>query len=187
MPNLRREHLARCARRPQTRRGIALVEATLAVLVVAIAIGAGLQAAAASARSRQAGLDQTIARQLAQALLDEVCALPYEDPNQPPLFGMETGETRASGRTTLDDVDDYAAFNEPLLRGRDGIQLLVPGRYTRRVSVTWLRPQPYLTTSTTDQGIKQVTVEVLLGGKVLCSLSELRTRAMDIALRRREP
>jgi hypothetical protein len=169
------------------RRAIALVEATLAVLVVAIAVGAGLQAAAASARSRRAVLDQTFARQLAQAMLDEVCAQPYEDQNQAPLFGLESSETRTTARTTLDDVDDYAGLSETVLRGRDGVALVVPGRYTRRVTVSLLRPEPYLASSTTDQGIKQVVVEVSIGTKVLCRLTALRTRAMDIALRRREP
>jgi hypothetical protein len=174
-------------RRTRARRGLALVEATLAVLVVAIAVGAGLQAAAASARSRQAGLDQTIARQLGQALLDEVCALPYADPNQPPLFGMEASETRATLRESLDDVDDYHGFSETVVRGRNGKALTVPGRYTRSVTVRWVRPHLLATASATDSGIKEVVVQVSLGGKVLTSLSARRTRAMDIALRRSDP
>jgi Tfp pilus assembly protein PilV len=171
----------------RARRGIALAEAALAVLVVAIAIGAGLQAAAASARSRQAALDQTMARQLAQALLDEICSLPYADPNQTPVFGVETGESRTPNRATLDDVDDYTAWTEPALASKGGAALAVPGRYSRRVTVSWVTRHPTPVDTTSETGLKRVVVEVSIGGKLICRLTALRSRSMDIALRRSNP
>jgi type II secretory pathway pseudopilin PulG len=180
------------SRQPPTRtvrlRGIALVEAVLATLVVAIAIGAGLQAATASAKSRRTVLVQAISRQAAQAMLDEIVEQHYEEPGSvSAALGVDAGESRSTSRTTLDDVDDYAGLTETTLRSRDGTSINLAVPLTRRVSVTWVRPSDPATSASTETGIKLVVVEVLSAGRVITRLEALRTRAMDVALRRRDP
>ena len=65
---------------------------------------------------------------LGEELMEEIKSKSFEDPNDPPVFGPEAGETRA----TYDDVDDYNGLAETPT-GFAG--------YSRSVTVSYVDPE----------------------------------------------
>jgi hypothetical protein len=114
------------------------------------------------AQSRTA--DESASGLLADALMAEILQLPYADPNQTVAFGPESGET-GSSRTNFDDVDDYSGWIESSPAYKNGTAMSVSGTWTRSVAVEWVTLNDLTAKSTTETGMKRVTVIVSHGGK----------------------
>jgi MSHA pilin protein MshD len=91
--------------------GLTLLETMLAAAILAIAataaaipFAAGLQQTQEALRLEQAGV-------LAEALMAEIIAHPFDDPNAAGVYtlGPEAGETN---RTLFDNIDDYHGYSE---------------------------------------------------------------------------
>lgn len=95
---------------PQSNRGFTLVEAMVALTIVAIAGSALLLGVDSSLNLAQGSLEQTIAAGMAQQLMDEIVgarymaagASPYQVPFCPSASELATGT-----RELFDDIDDY--------------------------------------------------------------------------------
>ena len=96
-------------------RGMTLMEALLAAVVMAMTAGAVIMPYAAGARCTLQNARQTLAVNLAQEMMEEILTLPFRDPE-----GDEAGET---GRSTWDDIDDYHGCAEAAgdVRSFDGV------------------------------------------------------------------
>jgi hypothetical protein len=80
----------------------------MSALIAGVIITGALNLAGSASRGQIQNNDQLRARLIANSLMSEILELPFEDPNQTPVFGTETGETTVPVRRTLfDDVDDY--------------------------------------------------------------------------------
>ena len=90
-------------------RALTLVECLLASLMLAFSVVAVSQAVIAGQMQTYAALRQRRAVELAEALMDEVLHLPYDDPQGASTPGPEGGET---GRSAFDNADDYHGFSE---------------------------------------------------------------------------
>ncbi|MCA9289888.1 MAG: hypothetical protein KDA25_02100 [Phycisphaerales bacterium] len=104
------------------RRGITLVEAIIALVLVAGMITAALNTVAFTARSLRIRATMSKASMLAHRTMNEVFALAYQEPNATPQFGTEAGEPT---RATWDDIDDYHMWTELSPTARDGAP--IPG------------------------------------------------------------
>jgi hypothetical protein len=104
------------------RPGLTLVEAMLAVSVLALAVAAIGQAVVAGQMQTLAALEENAAVELGEALLDEVLRLPYDDPN-----GSDSESTRA----TFDDVDDFDGFGEAAGSLQDAAGTTYPAAYQK--------------------------------------------------------
>lgn len=107
--------------------GFALVEAVIAITIVAIAATTILaQVSQANIQSGRS-LVQAQAALLANGYLGEIAARPFDDPD-----GVDGEGTRR----LFDDVDDYNGLTD--IGARDGNGNLIPGgnRFTTRVAVT---------------------------------------------------
>ncbi|MCP4593938.1 MAG: hypothetical protein GY842_24665 [bacterium] len=85
------------------RRGLTLIEALLATVVLAFTSIAVTQAVVVGQMQTMDALRRARALEMAEALVDEVLRLPYADPN---------GTGGEVGRTNFDDVADYHGFSE---------------------------------------------------------------------------
>lgn len=148
-------------------RGMTLVEAVIAIGVVAVlgvAIGGASEAILATDRETD---DATRVGELGLALLEEVAALPFDDPqNGETTLGAEFGEWVPLGsRANLDDVDDYVVWtgNQPL-QAKDGTLIPWAG-YTRAVSIEYVTADDFNQTSLAATDYKRITVSVLKDGK----------------------
>ncbi len=95
--------------RPAVRRGMTLVEALLASVILAVAVAAISQAVLAGQMQAYHALHRRRAVDLAEALMEEVLRLPYNDPDGTSSPGPEAGET---DRGRFDNIDDYNGFGE---------------------------------------------------------------------------
>ncbi len=148
----------------RSRRGLSLAEVVVSTLLVGLLLTAALTSVGAAARSTLAAAEESEAVALARQLLDEITALPYEDPDQLPEFGLESGETGPAGaRTFCDDVDDYRNWDDSPPKDREGTE--IPGytgwKRTAHVEKLHADDHKVMPDSRSDSGLRLVTVAVI--------------------------
>jgi len=159
-------------------RGTTMVEVVIAIGVVAVlgaAIGGASEAILATDRETD---DATRVGELGLALLEEIAALPFDDPqNGESTLGAEFGEWIPLGsRATLDDVDDYVVWtgNQPL-QAKDGTLIPWTG-YTRAVSIDYVLADDFSQVSLAATDYKRITVSVRKDGQVVGTFVTVRVQ-----------
>jgi type II secretory pathway pseudopilin PulG len=102
------------------------VEALVALTLIGLASSTLLLATASTVQSGADATAQTMARGIAEQVMDEVLGQRYHEPggSARATLGPESGETASPPRTLLfDDADDYAGFASSPPRDTWGIQL----------------------------------------------------------------
>ena len=95
--------------RPFSRRAVTLVEALIAMLILAGAVVAVSQAVLAGQMQSADAVHRRRAVELATTLMEEIVRLPYNDPDGASSPGPEAGE---SNRSAYDNLDDFHGFTE---------------------------------------------------------------------------
>lgn len=168
---------AKLSTRPARRRaGFSLVECTIASLLVGVSLSAALATVRASLQTQARTTDRMRARLLADEFLNEVLRRGYEDPDQAPVFGRESGES-AGSRLLYDDVDDYHNLTSTPPVAEDGAALTGFDDWSVTLTAEYVTAADLNTVSASDTGYKRVRVVVARAGVTLCELSALRTRA----------
>ena len=90
-------------------RGISLIEVLIASAVLAFAVVAICQAVVAGQMQTYEALHQLRGMALAEAMVEEIQALPYADPEGAADAGPDAGET---SRDLFDNADDFEGFEE---------------------------------------------------------------------------
>ncbi|MEO1236934.1 MAG: hypothetical protein AAFX76_09125 [Planctomycetota bacterium] len=142
--------------------GFTLVEASIATLLVGGLLVVAMNLVGASRATQAAYADRERAVLLADDLLQEVLAKPYQDPDGVVALGIEVGETLAL-RASFDDTDDYDGHTESPPTDADGRSIAGAERFTRTASVQWADPASPDNTTSSESGLKRVTVTVDLG------------------------
>ena len=158
------------------RGGFTIVEVVISVVIVGVLLAASLRAVGLSRILQYRTMEQTRANEMARALLAEIGQKAYADPGAAPVFGPESGETRAA----YDDVDDYDGFAEHPPLTREGTKLPLPssGSWRWSVDVKWVDAQTLAVASPqSETGAKQVTVTVTRNNVPLAKVSLIRTAA----------
>ncbi len=112
---------------------------------------------------------------LAQDLMNEILQLPYEDPDQTPMQGLEPGEG-STDRTDFDDIDDYGGWVGSPLVHVDGTAVLNAAGFQREVSVEWLNAANLSLTFGSETGMKRIRVKITAGGQEIVTLEAMRAR-----------
>lgn len=96
------------------RDGFTLMEAMIAMTVLALSVAAIAQAITAGHAQTADSLHRAKAVALAEAMMEEVLSKPYLEPDGSPVLvpGPEAGET---GRALFDNMDDYHNFQAGVL------------------------------------------------------------------------
>jgi hypothetical protein len=147
-------------------RGVTLVEAIIATGVVALLGGALVSAARAVLEVDREAQRGGQASELGLALLEEIAALPFDDPQTASTtIGPESGEWSADHtRAAFDDVDDYSVWDGTYaLQQKDGTTINLP-QYKRSAAVTYVTPADFTVTSASATEYKRITVTVLENG-----------------------
>ena len=161
----------------RTSGGFTMIEAVLATVMVAVLLTAALNTVGASRGGQVRTSQQTIAHMLAADLISEIVQMPYADPNEASVLGLELSEL-GKARLYFDDVDDYHALSESPPKLRDGTTMTEFTGYSRHVTVEYAQAGDLTQTAALDSGIKRVRVEVQHGGKLLCRVSAVRAAAV---------
>lgn len=144
---------------PQNRRcraGYTLVEVSMSTLLIGVVLIGAMNTAGYATRGQIDNKERAQAKLLANAMLAEILELPYQEPTVTPVFGPESGEVRA----TYDDVDDYKQFTDSPPVNKQGVAMAGGTGLTRSVTVAYAEPNNLMATSTTDKGIKRISVVV---------------------------
>lgn len=164
------------------RRAFSLVEAVVAITVLAFAGSVLLLAVDTSLQTTTDAVDRTIADGLAQQLLDEISLAHYMEPgtSYADALGPSAWESAGSGRERYNDTDDYhnftahpveGLFGEPLGTGngdgttRHSAFQVAPSYFQswrQRVEVYFVdpaNPSVRLTSGTSEYRAIEVTIE----------------------------
>jgi MSHA pilin protein MshD len=158
------------------RRGLTLFEAVCACLVVSILMVSAMRAAGITAKYQFATADRARARFLANQLMTDILSTSYQDPNVTPLFGVEAGETTSS-KVNYDDVDDFNGWTESPPQDRDGNAMTELTGWQRSVSVAWVSTTNLSSISSSETGVKRITVTVSKNGATLATRVAIKVNA----------
>lgn len=165
-------------------RAFSLIEVMIAMVVVAVLMSAALHAVGAAGSVRLHTTEAARANALAQDLMQEITALPYEDPDGAyGSFGPTSQEHDTGNRSLFNDADDYHEWEASPPQHKDGTPIAGYQGWTRRVTVERIGSQTH---DSGDTGLKLITVEVLRGQRRMARLLQVRTRGWDESLPDRE-
>jgi prepilin-type N-terminal cleavage/methylation domain-containing protein len=159
---------------PSTRRGLTLIEVVASTMIVALMAVAALEALAAATKSANSIGNRAVAAGMADELMSEITMQSYRDPDGSPIFGHESGEA-TNIRSAFDDVDDYDGWNVTPPQYRDGTAIPDRTNWRQRVTVTYVTPTNLTQTSSTDQGVKRIRVQIEYQSVVLADQYAYRT------------
>jgi len=142
--------------------------------VVGVGLTASVRALPVLLQVSRASRHAVVAQRLATALLAEIEMLPYEEPNDPPRFGREPGES-AVNRADFDDIDDYDAWTASPPQKKDGREEPDCSAYTRSVTVVSVNVYDFNSVKpdgSTDA--KRITITVMRDGMAPVVLRSVR-------------
>lgn len=155
-------------------RAFTMAEAAVCIVIVGVMLVAVLNAAAFARTVEYRMATRQRGMLLARALLAEVTAQAYADPQSgTAVFGLEAGESGAS-RAAWDDVDDYNGLNESPPRARDGTEMSDLADWKWQVQIEWLNPSNPAATVGSESGVKLCTIIVSRHGAPIARLASVR-------------
>lgn len=152
----------------RSRAGITLVEAVIAMLLVAVMAAAGLNAAGQASTHRARMEQRAFADEIAQGLLAEIRSKRYTEGD---VIGPDAGET---SRDQFDDVDDYEGYGAKPITNAAG-DALTDASWKVGVEVAWITPGTG-DRAASDQGAKLIRVTVLVNGKAVAVREGIASR-----------
>lgn len=153
--------------------GFTLVESILSIVLIGTVLVAVMNNVGASKSGQYVILERSGGNFLANNLMAEIINRSYEEPDDTPVFGRETGEN-SSQRDQWDDVDDYNGWSASPAEERDGTAI-TNSDWTRSVTVERVNPDNLSQTSGSETGAKKVTVTIKRGDRVIATRTAVRT------------
>lgn len=153
--------------------GFTLVETVISILLIGTVLVAVMNNVGASKTGQSVTLERADGNFLANSLMAEIINRSYEEPDETPLFGRETGES-GSQRDQWDDVDDYNGWSANPAERRDGTSI-TDAQWTRSVTVEWINPDNLSLTSGSETGAKKITVTIKRGDRIIATRTAVRT------------
>ena len=141
-----------------TRRGMTLVEVVVSTLLAGLVLVCALRGVGSIFATWRESEDQHDGEGLAEQLMTEILQQLYEEPDDPPVLGVESPEV-TTARSDWDDVDDYNGWSSAP-ETKDGTALSGWSGWSRAVTVEYVTIADPTTTTGSDEGLKRVTVTV---------------------------
>jgi len=151
-----------------------MVEAAFCVVLVGGLVVVSLDTLGASKMAQRNLGDHALGQLLASALMSEILNQSYEDPNQTPVAGLESGENSLL-RTTYDDVDDYINWTASPPQNRDGTTIPNLTGWQESVKIEGVDPANLNLKKVPDSGVKRITVTIKHNNVVVATLVGVKT------------
>ncbi len=87
----------------------------MSIVIVGVMVVAALTTLGGSSQSQRVRASRLLGPALAQQLMSEILQTRYQEPDEAPVLGRESGES-AGSRAAYDDVDDYDWWAESPLK-----------------------------------------------------------------------
>ncbi len=158
-------------------RAFTLVEAAISTVIVGVMAAAALSVVGGAARGAAREREWRQGQSLAAALMAEIMAASYSDPQGGSTFGLDTGET-AGQRSTFDDVDDFDGYVDSPPTDAAAKKIAWAVDLTRRVTVenVMIDNPSKVESNSTDTGLRRITVMVTSPGKQTRTMTALKSR-----------
>ncbi len=144
----------------QYHRAFSTLEVVISTLLVGLVVVGSLNALNGSVQTQYAATKLMDGPMLAEQLLAEIMAQPYEDPEEPGgSRGTNSGES-GGNRTTWDDVDDYDGWSKKPPHTKDNTALTEFANWTRESDVWWaerINGNNWIS----DKGLKRIRVRAI--------------------------
>jgi len=140
------------------RKGLTLIEGMVSTVIVSTMLVMVLNTLGSSVRGKEIRQAKSRGPTLAQQLMAEILQANYKDADETPVFGREASETGTT-RSSFDDVDDYHNWSSAP-EEKDGTAIANLSGWNRSVTVQYVQPSSPTTVSSSDQGIKRITITV---------------------------
>ncbi len=156
----------------QNENGFTLIEALLAVVILAMVISAILMPFTAAAQNEQVDARWTVAVSLGEEMMEEVLSRPFNDPDGASVVGPDAGE---GSRDEFDNIDDYDGYVESIgnIASFDGEAASDPAvtRLSREVTASYV----YVSGQDTSNAptFIRVVVEVKHNGVAIVTFTRL--------------
>jgi MSHA pilin protein MshD len=171
----RRDHDRASAFVRTPRRGVGMVEAAVATVIVGVMLVAAMTTVEASLRMGNATAEGSHASAFGALLMSEILRARYEEPVDPVGFGVEAPETGAS-RAKWDDVDDYDGFQQLSPTDVSGAEVDGAKNWTWKAAVTRVDPADPSRVVGVETGLKRITVTIVDPGGATTTCVALRSR-----------
>jgi MSHA pilin protein MshD len=163
-----------CLARHQPDRAFTLAEAVISTVIVAVMFVAALTTVGTSKITQHKAALVSRGRMFAESLMSEILEQSYQNPTEPHVFGLETGEAGAT-RAAYNDVDDYNGWSESPPVAKDGTALPNSANWSRTVTVEWVSPLDPTQVSSTETGAKRITVVVAFRNVLQATVVAVKT------------
>jgi len=140
------------------RKGLTLVEGMISTVIISTMLVMVLNTFGSSVRAKKIRQAKSRGPALAQQLMAEILQADYADGDETPVFGREASET-GNTRNSFDDVDDYHNWSASP-QEKDGTAIANLSGWNRTVTVQYAQASDPTATSSSDQGIKRITITV---------------------------
>jgi prepilin-type N-terminal cleavage/methylation domain-containing protein len=163
-------------------RGFSIIECAMSVVIVGVMLVAAINAAWLAEKSKVIAAERARASGLANALLAEIVAMPYNDPSGVNPIGLELNEVLGD-RSTFDDIDDFHGYSAT--PPRDSANDPIPGfdGFTESVVVEYVALGDPDTTAAGDSGLKRITVRISRNGRIIAEAVAIHSHGADAARR----
>ena len=151
-----------------------MVEAVFCVVLVGGLVVVSLDTLGASKMAQKNLGEHTLGQLLASALMSEILNQSYKDPNETPIFGLESSENPLI-RLGWDDVDDYLNWTVSPPQNRDGTNIPGLTGWRQTVQIVRVNPADFNITILTDSGVKRITVTITHNNVVVATLVAVKT------------
>ncbi len=165
----------------KTRMAFSIVEAVISIVLVSGVMVAALNTVGASFASQRGIADRSRGQLLAGALMTEILATEYEDPNETIVFGLEASESVSTNRSLCDDVDDYRNLVDSPPTLKSGTAIAEFTGWSRSVAVLRVNTSDLNTSATSETGAKKIIVTVKRGQLPVATLVGIKTKVSPAA------
>ncbi len=177
-------------------RGITMIEATIATLLVGIVFASTLGVIGPVMRSTELAEKQIVAQRLVDELVSEIMAMPFDDPEEIDKLDMRGGTLdlntvdaldpigtndgeRSIVREDFDDVDDYEGWSSIPPSTKSGNKYIGMANWERQVRVHHVEIEGVDTKSLQRTGAKWIRIRAIYNGILLAEEIIIRSESWD--------
>lgn len=163
--------------------GLSMVEALLAIVVVAGLGLAAINAVGRVASTQRQTADSALGQWLAHDLMAEIMSHPFEGSDAEADLGPSSAERSQANRSGWDDVDDYNGLIESPPRDARGTSIVSAGTgWSRTTRVAHFTPPELGGLVPSERALKVIEISVLRHSRPVITLRRVRSESHDEAI-----
>ncbi|MHC5108633.1 MAG: type IV pilus modification PilV family protein [Planctomycetota bacterium] len=155
------------------RYALTLIEAVMSMVIVSGMLVAALNTYGAQKLADHKGQTQVTGTLLAEQMVAEILKMQYEEPEDTPTWGKETGELDGTS-AAFDDIDDYENWIATPPQERDGTVMTGLTDWERKVKLFRPHPENLDTDANAETGIKVFRVTVKYNGLAVTRIMAMK-------------